>query len=225
MLPLCNKSVLEVMLLRLQKFHKNIIIATTNDGSESLIVALCKKLKISYFQGSTENVLERYYLAAKQYGAVNDDIIVRCTSDCPLIQEEIVDATISYFKNSHLDYASAGVHSGFPRGMDTEVFNFSLLKKAYANATTAYEKEHVTPYIHTTIASELHIDSYKNRQDHSAYRLTLDEEDDYTLISSVYKGLNCQTDFSYEILIAFLQQHPEIASINQHVEQKKYNEK
>ena len=221
MLPLCSSSVLETMIQRIPSFHKNIIIATTDDGSEEPIIDLCKRVDLRFFQGSTPNVLQRYYLAAKSFGALENDIIVRCTSDCPLIQEEIISATISYFNNSNLDYASAGVHSGFPRGMDTEVFNFSLLKKAYINAKTDYEKEHVTPYIHTTIASALKIGFFKNSKDHSHYRLTLDEEDDYKTIKEVYKGFDCQTDFSYTQLINFLELHPEIAALNQHVEQKK----
>jgi len=221
MLPLCDSTVLETMIKRMKKFQKNIIIATTDDGSEEPIVTLCKKLNIRFFQGSADNVLQRYYLAAKTFGAIESDTIVRCTSDCPLIQEEIIDDTINYFKNEGLDYASTGAHSGFPRGMDTEVFTFSLLTRAYLNATTPYEKEHVTPYLHSTIASELKIDYLKNSTDDSQYRLTLDENDDYTLIKEVYKGLKCETDFSYADLIKFLVLNPKVARINQHIQQKK----
>ena len=64
MLPLCGKTVLEIMLDRLNEFKENIIIATTNDGTQTPIVDLCKKLGIKYYEGDTNNVLSRYYEAA-----------------------------------------------------------------------------------------------------------------------------------------------------------------
>lgn len=216
-LPLCGKTVLEVMLKRLEKFKKNIIIATTNDGSQTPIVELCKALHVEYFEGDTDDVLSRYYHSAVKFGANDETLIVRCTSDCPLIDADVIEETINFYQKSDAQYICACQESGFPRGLDTEVFSFKLLKDAYHHATTAHEKEHVTPYIkanHTT-------DSYKNSKDHSKYRLTLDEADDYKAIQELYDKLECKTDFSYEKLIETLEQNPYIYEINKHVEQKK----
>ncbi|MBU0633334.1 glycosyltransferase family protein [bacterium] len=217
-LPLCGKTVLEVMLERLGKFKENIVIATTDDGSQTPIVDLCKRLHVSYLEGDTDDVLSRYYHSALKFGADDETIIIRCTSDCPLIDAQVIKETIEFYKSSEAQYVCACQESGFPRGLDTEVFSFKLLKDAYVHANTAYEKEHVTPYIKANYTT----DSYKNKADHSKYRLTLDEADDYKAIQELYDKLECRTDFSYEKLIETLEQNPYIYEINKHVEQKKH---
>lgn len=221
MLPLCGKPVLQVMLERLSIFKNNIIIATTNDGTEQAIVDLCRQLGVRYFQGDTNNVLERFYLAAAHFDAENNDTIVRLTSDCPLIDPLITQSAINYFIKHSFDYVSAGMGSGFPRGMDTEVFSYDLLKQAYRNATLDYEKEHVTPYFYKTCADKFSLGQYKNSKDHSRYRLTLDEQNDYQALQEVYKKLDCSTDFNYDELIAVLEKHDYIYELNASVEQKK----
>lgn len=221
MLEICGVPVLELMLRRLEQFRNQIIIATTDDGSEAPIIALSERLGIRCFRGSTDDVLERYYRAASHFGARAGDTVVRCTSDCPLIDPEIAAKTIACFEEGPYDYVSAGVHSGYPRGMDTEVFGFDLLAEAHREATTGYEREHVTPYIYVTKKTDLNIGSLKDASDHSRYRLTLDEPDDYRAIRAVYEGLGCRTDFTYTELIGFLQAHPHIHEMNRHVEQKK----
>lgn len=218
MLPLCKKSVLEMMLERLQPFKENIIIATTDDGTQMPIVELCKRLQIKYFEGDTNHVLSRYYEAALKFGVSDEDIIVRLTSDCPLIDPKIVQETIRFFQNSDAEYVCACQNSGFPRGMDTEVFRVKHLKEAYLNATSEYEREHVTPYIKTHFKCY----SFQNSNDHSKYRLTLDESDDYKAIITLYEKLSCRNDFSYDEMITILEQNPEIYELNKHVEQKNY---
>lgn len=218
MLPLCSKTVLEMMLQRLEVFKENIIIATTNDGSEAPIVKLCESLHVNYYQGDTENVLSRYYHAAEKFGADEESIIVRCTSDCPLIDADIIKNAVEFFKQSDAEYVCACQESGFPRGMDTEVFTFKHLQEAYENASTPHHKEHVTPYIKEHVKCAM----YKNKNDHSKYRLTLDEKDDYKAIKELYAKLKCRSDFSYEELIETLEQNSYIYEMNKHVEQKKH---
>lgn len=221
MLPLCGKTVLEVMIDRLKSFEKNIIIATTNDGSEKPIVELCERRGLKYFRGDTHNVLERYYKAALSFGAKKSDTIVRLTSDCPLIDQNILKEMIDEFKIEKCDYLSNTIERTFPRGFDIEIFGFDALKKAYENATLDYEKEHVTTYIHTTHKNEFKICSFKDKVDNSKYRLTLDEEADFEAIKEIYRLLKCKTDFSYEELLEILKKNPHIYEINRHVEQKK----
>ena len=219
MLPLCGKTVLEVMLDRLTPFHKNIIIATTDDGSQTPIVELCKRLHVNYFEGDTDDVLSRYYHSTVKFGADDATIIVRCTSDCPLIDADIIKETITFYTNNDAEYVCACQNSGFPRGMDTEVFSFKHLKEAYEKAITEHHKEHVTPYIKENVKCA----SLNNSKDHSKYRLTLDESDDYKAITELYEKLDCRIDFSYEELIETLEKNPHIYEINKHVEQKKHS--
>lgn len=221
LLPLCGKSVLEIMLDRLEKFRKNIVIATTDDGSETPIVSLCERMGIPYYTGDTNNVLERYFLCASQFKADENTTIVRLTSDCPLIDEAVLDAVIRYFQQGGFDYAANVLERTFPRGLDCEVFSFAALEKAYKNATTDFEKEHVTTYIHTTHRSEFSIGSYTYPKDMSRYRLTLDEADDYRAIQEIYQQFGCRTDFTFEALLEVLEKNPHIHQLNAHIEQKK----
>jgi spore coat polysaccharide biosynthesis protein SpsF len=221
MLPLCEKTVLEVMLDRLKPFNENIIIATTDDGSEKPIVDLCKRLGIRYYRGDTDNVLSRYYHTALQYGAKKDDTVVRLTSDCPLIDAEIVRECIERLKQNRADYCSNVFPRTYPQGLDCEVFTFDALRRAYENAETPMEKEHVTPYIHTTHKAIFSHANVTDVEDHSAFRITLDEAADYEAIKSLYRELRCRTDFDYATLINTLHNHPEITALNAQVQQKK----
>jgi spore coat polysaccharide biosynthesis protein SpsF len=216
-LPLCGKTVLEVMMERLAPFKDNIIIATTNDGTQQPIINICQKQHLKYYEGDTNNVLSRYYEAALAFGAKENDIIVRCTSDCPLIDKEIVQKTIDFFISSKADYTR---NSGFPIGISAEVFRFSLLKEAYEKAQSDYEKEHVTPYMYISSKDKLKITTFKSEKDESNYRITLDEIDDYTAIQEIYNLFDCQTDFSYQELVNKLKGNPYIYDLNSHVVQK-----
>ncbi len=217
MLPLCNKTVLEVMIDRLKSYKSNIIIATTNDGSQKPIVELCKKLGLKYYEGDTNNVLSRFYEASVKFNVKDEDIIVRLTSDCPLVDFDITKQTIDYFIKKDVDYVGSGPHSGYPRGLDTAVFRFKLLKYMYENATDDYEKEHVTPYM---AKMNLEVLSYNNKIDDSKYRLTLDEKEDYEAITEIYKKFNNNVNFTYDELITMLNNNQYIYEINQNVQQK-----
>ena len=217
LLPLCGKTVLEVMMERLVLFKDNIIIATTNDGTQQPIIDICQKHGLKFYEGDTQNVLSRYYEAALQFGAKQNDIIVRCTSDCPLMDKEIVQKTIDFFIASEADYTH---NSGFPVGISAEVFRFSLLQEAYENAHSEYEKEHVTPYMYISGKDKFKITAFKSEKNESSHRITLDEIDDYTAIQEIYKLFDCRTDFAYNDLVNKLKENPHIFALNSHVVQK-----
>lgn len=224
MLPLCDKKVLEIVIDRLNKYKKNIIIATTDDSSSKPISDLCESLDIKYYKGSTGNVLERYYLSADKYNAKDDDIIVRITSDCPLIDQSLMEKVINMFIDGNFDYVSNRINRTIPVGLDVEVFSFAVLKESYINAKEEFEKEHVTPYIYLTNKDKYKIGSCEEKEDNSKYRLTLDEELDYKAIKEVYSKFENKIDFSYEELILMLKDNNYIYEINSQVYQKSAKE-
>ncbi|WP_083330464.1 MULTISPECIES: cytidylyltransferase domain-containing protein [Pseudoalteromonas] len=218
MLPLCGKPVLQVMIERLPRWRASIIVATTNDGTEAPIMALCQKLGVATFQGDTEDVLGRYYGAATKFGAKPNTTIVRLTSDCPLIDESLCSDVIKLHKENQFDMVNLGPHSGFPRGLDCCAFSFQLLEAAHLNATDPAAREHVTlgmPKFQTMTTHTLSAGS-----DYSHLRITLDEPDDYKAISAIYAHFNNRLDFSYADLMKALKEKPELTDINKHVEQK-----
>ena len=96
------------------------------------------------FRGNEKDVLDRYYQAGKKY---NPDVVVRITGDCPMIDPELVDQIIYEFEKNGTDYTSNIIPPTYPDGLDVEVFSFAALEIAWKQATTEYDREHVTTYI------------------------------------------------------------------------------
>lgn len=221
MKELCGQTVLAHVIERVKQAKEidEIIIATTNLGRDNLIVEEAQKCEVKYYRGSEEDVLGRYYYAAKDNQA---DIVVRITSDCPLIDPFVIDEIIEYYLNH--DYqlvTNAGIalsQRTYPRGLDTEVFSFAVLGEAFNKAKEKYQREHVTPYIYENY-DEIHY--YKNDIDYSHYRWTLDTPEDFILIKTIYEHLyKGQHNFYFDDIIELLKEHPEYIKINQDIKQK-----
>lgn len=216
-----GKPLLEYQIERLKKVKQadDLVIATTINKSDQPIIELCKKLNINYYRGSEEDVLSRYYEAAKQYQA---DVIVRVTSDCPLIDPAVVDEVINNFRKStgKYDYVSNTLERTYPRGMDTEVFSIEALKEAYDKAVLTPEREHVTLYIYSH-PEKFRLFSVKYKKDESSHRWTVDTEEDFILIKTILEELYPQKpDFTMEDCLELMLKRPELIKINQHVQQK-----
>ena len=180
-----KKTLLEILIKRLSKskYISKIIVACSLNDKDSKIIDICKKLKIDYFAGSENNVLDRFYKSAKKSKIEN---IVRITGDCPLIDSEIVDIVIKNFFLNKVDYASNTNPPTFPDGLDVEIFKFNALENAYLNVKNDHEREHVTPYIIKN--KEFQKVNLKNSQDISWLRLTLDEERDFQVIKKIVRN-------------------------------------
>lgn len=198
----------------------DIVVATTEVGSDDIIVTEALKCGVKIFRGSEEDVLSRYYLAATENRA---DIVVRITSDCPLIDSKVIDSIVTFFKTSNYDIVSNACSDlsqrTYPRGLDTEVFSYGALQEAYNNAKEKYQREHVTPYIYENTK---HIFYYKNDVDYSCHRWTLDTEEDWQLIKKLYEYLyHGKHDFYLSDILSVIEQNPELFEINKAIEQKK----
>ena len=213
---------LEQVIRRVKKTKKlnDIIIATTKEKEDNEIIDIAKKEDIKYFRGSKENVLSRYYFAAKEN---NTDLIVRITSDCPCIDVDITDLTIDDHINKMADYTTNSLVRTYPHGLDVEVFNFNTLEKAYKNATKDYEKEHVTPYINRN-PQKFKINIVKAPKELYApdIRITLDTEEDYALLCAVYDYLYPKNKYfnAYDIVNLF-NKKSWLKLINKKIMQKK----
>lgn len=218
MKDLCGKTVLahDIERVRQSKYIDEIVIATTKFKEDDIILREALENGAKVYRGSEDDVLRRYYEAAKENKA---DVIVRITSDCPLIDPFIVDEVL----NSNYDLVTnAGVYPEnrtYPRGLDVEVFSFDILKKSFQEAKEMYQREHVTPFIYE---NSKNIYYYKNNIDYSKYRWTLDTEEDYKLIEIIYKNLyKGKHDFYVEDISKLFDDMPELFEINKNVQQKK----
>lgn len=217
-----DKTVLGHVIERVSqsKVINELIIATTDLDRDDAIKEETLKYKAKVFRGSEEDVLSRYYFAAKEN---NLDVVVRITSDCPLIDPKVLDEIIEfYLKNEYevVSNASSEISNRtYPRGLDIEIFSFDLLENAYNNASENYHREHVTPYIYENSEKIFY---YKNNIDYSKYRWTLDTVEDFEAITEVYKYLyKGKHNFYLEDIINLFEKKPELYDINSHIEQKK----
>ena len=201
------------------KLIDQVIIATSINDEDQEIVDVAKKENIAYYCGSLDNVLERYYGAANQN---NLDVIVRITSDCPCIDADVIDDIIQSHLDLNADYTSNSIKESFPRGIDVEVINFNVLKKAYVEASEKYEKEHVTPFIYKSHPDEFNINIYVGDEDNSHIRITLDTPQDYSLLCCVYDNLYDKDNFfTLDDILELFNEKPWIKSINEDIIQKK----
>jgi len=213
-----NDTVLSFGIKQVQscKNIDQLVIATTNLPEDDVIVDYVEKLKIEYFRGSPKDVLDRYYQCAKKFSI---SIIVRITSDCPLVDPGIIDEVISNFleNKDKIDYVS-NVHpiTTFPDGTDVEVFSFESLEKAWMEAKKPSEREHVTPYIYTS--KKFRLGEFINSKDLSNLRWTVDHEVDLVLISEIVRLIPNRPILMENILDLF-SKHPELKKINQEIPQ------
>ena len=147
MRTICGTPMIGLLLKRLAsaKLIDQIVLATSEASCNELLSAYVRKLGYTVFRGDENDVLDRYYQAAKEVYA---DSIVRITGDCPLIDPILVDAVIAKFLDSSVDYAANKLPPTFPDGLDCEVFSFQSLDLAWNETRTPYEREHVTPYLY-----------------------------------------------------------------------------
>jgi len=215
-------TVLQQVIRRLKKAKKldDIIIATTIDKRDEEIVRLSQRENVKWFKGSINDVLERYYLAAKQN---NLNIIVRITSDCPCIDPRIVDSVVEKHLTDKADFTSNTLVRTFPHGLDTEVLSFHALEKAYLEAKQGFEREHVCPYIYKSNPHSFNVSSVEAPKMLRApdIRITLDTEEDYALLCAVFDFLYADNEyFDTEDIITLFQRKPWLKFINQNVRQK-----
>jgi spore coat polysaccharide biosynthesis protein SpsF len=185
-----EQTMLEVHLGRIKKSKliDELIVATTTEEGVGNIIKVADKLTVKYYQGSLHNVLDRFYQSIQSLG-YEPDIIVRLTSDCPLVDPELIDEVISEFKSQEIDYMTNAIEPTYPHGMDVEVFTYKALKKAWEETVDDYDREHVAPYIVSNSNLEnrnlFKAKLYQGEKDYSHLRMTLDYEEDYTLINKL----------------------------------------
>lgn len=200
--------------LRAARNLAGIVVATPDGERDAPIRALAERLGVPCFAGSEDDVLSRYAGAAAAHGA---DPIIRLTSDCPLIDPEIVDLCVATFlATPDCEYLSLG--GSFPDGLDTEVIAAATLRRAHADARLRSEREHVTPFVWkrpdvfrcTSV-------TFPERLGHM--RWTVDEPRDLELVRAVFAKLHSpERVFGWRDVVALLAAEPELTGLNAHIE-------
>jgi len=211
-----NHIILKYMIDRVtkSKLIEKIVVATSVNELDDEIEKFCISNNINCFRGSENDVLDRYYMAAKKYKSTT---IVRLTADCPLIDPEIIDKTIKLFNTKKVDYASNTVPPDikkYPDGSDVEVFNFNNLELAWKNVKDLKDREHVTFYF-WKYDNNFSLALLKNIYDWGNYRITVDYVEDFQLVTHIIEFLDKNNlDGSLKEVIDFLDANPQIKKIN-----------
>ncbi len=218
MLKACDQTFLAHMIERVKhsKTLDKIVIATTINKTDDIIENFCKEHDVFCYRGSEKDLLDRYKMAAD---AVSADIVVRLTSDTPLMDPTVIDKIVKVYQNNNYDLVSNNLPlpRTYPDGMNVEVFSHNILNEIHKEAKKFSDREHVTFFI------AMHPDRYKvYRVDYekniSQYRFNLDYPEDYIFLKSVFEGMyNLNPFFTMEDTIDWLGEHPEILKLNAHI--------
>jgi spore coat polysaccharide biosynthesis protein SpsF len=201
--------------LGLAKRLDGLVVATTDDPGSAPIVDLCGRLGIACFRGSETDVLARFHGAAEMMRA---DLVVRVTSDCPLLDPVLIDAAIERVQDGDADYASVDIGS-YPRGCDAEAFRRRALDDAFAEAADPGEREHVTPFIYRR--PERYRLASIGGGEGAEYRFCVDEEADFRLVEKLAPALAARGEaWGWRDCVALLRAHPDWAALNRAVAQK-----
>lgn len=224
--PVMDRPLLSYLLERLNQVSSphTLIIATTTNANDDVIEKFATNEGVLFFRGSEEDVLDRYYQTCCTYPA---DLIVRITSDCPLIDPSIIDQAIQLLQGNKtsLRYVSNTLERTFPRGMDVEAFTFDTLKTAAYNAISPYDREHVTPFIYNH-PQLVQLTNFTHDTNLSQYRLTVDTAEDFLLITKIFENLYPKNkNFTLSDIIQAFEKNPEWKAINDHIIQRSENGK
>lgn len=193
-----------------------LVVATSVLAADDAIARECEYLKVPCFRGDELDVLDRYYRAAQKFAA---DTIVRITSDCPLIDPELIDVTVRSRLEQKADYASNALVRSYPRGLDVEAFTAEALARAWSEAKQEYQRIHVTPYLYENPQS-FKVFSAVGEVDQSKYRWTLDTSEDLELLRAIYKHFGDGDTVRWYEVLGLMEAQPELADLNSRVRQK-----
>jgi len=211
-LELKGSTVLEQVFNRVSssKLINEAILVTTLHKSDLPLVCLCANKNIRVFCGSEEDVLDRFYQAAK---IIKPDHIVRITADCPLMDPEVIDIVVKKHLDSNSDYTSNVLVESYPDGLDVEVFTYNALEQAWKDADKKSDREHVTLFMRNN-ADRFKLCSVENNINLSSLRWTLDEPEDYDFIQKLYDFFDKKSLFGMNEVLSVMEKHPSLGKIN-----------
>jgi len=190
-----------------------VVVATSTAKADDAIESMCRDMGVTCYRGSENDVLDRYYMAARAEKASQ---VVRITADCPLIDPEVVDRVVRRFQRGDIDYAANFMVRTYPDGLDTEVFSFSVLERAWHESTKSSEREHVTPYLRMGKFRTANVECDSTSL-YQHYRWTVDEAEDLEFIRAVYGAMSGKEKFGMHEVLELLERNPGLEKMNSEI--------
>ena len=213
--PILGRPMLERQIERLRRARRmdKLVVATSTDASDDPIAALCRQLAVDCFRGSLDDVLDRFYQAARPHAP---RAVVRLTGDCPLADPGVIDELIDRHVAGDFDYTSNTIERSYPDGLDAEVMELRCLEAAWREAALPSEREHVTPFIYHH-PERFRLGRLVQSPDLSRLRWVVDEPEDFAFISAIYEALYPEKPaFGTADVLALLDRRPDIAGLMGH---------
>ena len=212
-------TLIEFLIKRVKasKMIDEVIVAIPNNAKNQTLKKYLKN--INFFMGSENDVLDRYYKAAKKFKA---NTVIRICGDCPFTDPKIIDQLLLLFSNKKYDYVSNTIKPTFPDGLDAEVFSFKVLEETWKNANLEKDREHVTPYIIRNKKFKKY--NRKFKKDLSSLRLTIDETIDLKQLKLIYKNLKDKKNFGIEEINNLYNKDKKLFSINSNIKRNEGSE-
>lgn len=216
LLPLGEKPMLEWVISRAERSRMidSCIVATTTDPADDPIESWCGNNQVPVYRGSHYDVLDRYYHAALQEHA---DVIIRVTADCPLIDPDLIDELLVFYRKEDADFAANRLpppwHRTYPIGLDAEIVSMEMLAKAWREAEEKYEREHVMPWFYDT-PGRCRVAILDHPEDYGMHRWTVDTPEDYAMMQALFAKLPDPLTVSWLDVLETIQKNPELEMIN-----------
>ena len=223
MLPVLGRPILSYLVERLQRVSSidEIVLATTINSDDDVLVSFAKTHRIHCFRGSEQDVMGRVVGAAEMLGA---DDVVEITGDCPIIDPEIIAQVINTYKNNTVDYVSNTFVRSYPDGMDVQVFSWEKLFESSQMTKEPLDREHVTLHIlkNPKLFSRINLVAPSSLF-WPDLGLTLDEDKDFMLLSKIIEHFYpVKPFFTCGDVIKYLKDNPKLCQINEKVKRKGY---
>jgi spore coat polysaccharide biosynthesis protein SpsF len=219
--PLVGRPMLWHIVDRLRRAVENVGVATSDKDGDEPLRTFCRDASIPIFAGDENDVLDRFYRAALQFGG---DPVLRITADCPFVDPELVGKLLAMYhagQYDHIGVATGAVafkHKGahYPDGLDAECIRFSALERAHREATDKSDREHVTPYLYR-VEGRFRNGMLMADEDHGPLRWTVDHAADFEVVQKVYEALwKPDKPFLMKDILGYFAAHPEVRALNEH---------
>lgn len=209
LMPLGSGTILEQLVLRMRRCRNaSIIVATTTNPADDSIVVASEALGVRYLRGSEDDVLSRFVAALD---AADADIGVRVTADSPLVDPRTIDALVELLATRPLDYVSTAIDGTLPLGLGAEAFRADALRRANRETRSAWDREHVTPYLKRTDKGFRIGGLPSPRGDFSHVRVTVDTPQDLVVVSRVFDAVSARNPlFGVDEILTLSREQPDL---------------
>lgn len=212
--PILGEPLLARMLERVRRAKKldTVVVATTDKPEDDAIAQIAKNAGVKVFRGSENDVLDRFYKAAKEARA---DVVIRLTGDCPLMDPGVIDLVVAHFEAGQHAFDYSSTPRNYPEGLDTEIFTFVALEEAARRATLPSEREHVSPYIKNHLERFTCASWQEGSGDYSSMHWSVDTQADFDFVTKIFEQLYpANPSFSKDDVLSLLTRRPELLEIH-----------